>query len=142
MATGGLVEATQRALLYVLQERGGSDERLFSHAWSLFQPRLRQPGFDFIAFRQRIRSQALLLRRNPQAALAALPQLLAQATPDEIRRAARVLEDIAGRGAPLSAAEAERLQQMLAAFAAAAPEAADGAAAAKPRRTVHRRGAE
>lgn len=129
MTTGGLVEATQRALFYVLQERGGSDERLFRHAWSLLQPRVSQPGFDFAAFRQHVRGQALLIRRNAQAALAALPQLLAQAAPDDIRSAAQVLESMTGHGDPLSAGEAERLRQMLDAFEAAAHQATTETAA-------------
>lgn len=120
MTQGGLVEAVQRSLYYVLQDRGGSDERLFRHAWSLLEPRLAQPGFDFPAFRQRIRGQALLVRRNPEAAVAALPQLLARVSPDKTRAAAKAIRAFVTRGGDLSLQEAERLEEMQDTFEAAA----------------------
>ncbi len=129
MTQGGLVEAVQRSLYYVVQDRGGSDERLFRHAWDLMEPRLAQPDFDFPAFRQRIRSQALLVRRNPEAAMVALPQLLARIGSDEIRAAAKVMTEFVNRGG-LSPQESARLEEIQDTFEAAAARARTPAATA------------
>ncbi|MET3133402.1 pimeloyl-ACP methyl ester carboxylesterase [Oxalobacteraceae bacterium GrIS 1.11] len=116
---GGLAEAAIRALFYVHRLRGVADERRFNLALKLHQPD-STGGMNIEAFRQVVRQQARLMLLDQDAALAALPQLLARAAPDAIRAAARALEQMLAMPLPPSAGERASLARMLALFEAAA----------------------
>lgn len=117
---GGLPEALVRSLCYVFQARGEADERHFRHAWELVRPHLAarqaggQPGQA--GFRTLVRRQALLVRRDSDAALDAIPHLLAETPTAEIADAAAFIADLAGRGEKLSALEQASLDRVLGLF--------------------------
>ncbi|WP_243039244.1 DUF3141 domain-containing protein [Dyella sedimenti] len=112
MGEGGLAEAAIRALFYVLRQRGEGDERQFRYALRLQQEKGRPP-VDMGAFRHLVRSQARLLRHDPQAAIDALPVLLARAEPGAVAEAAHALAQVINLGDPPSGQEQASLQQML-----------------------------
>lgn len=120
---GGLPEATVRALLYVLQARGQADERLFRGMldWLGTLPGERAhsngdgpPGpLGQPYWRTLVQQQGLLVRRHPQAAIAALPTLLAGTSTADREQAASALSALLLRGDPLSAVEQARLDEVL-----------------------------
>ena len=116
---GGLPEALVRSLFYVFQTRGEADERHFHHAWELV--RSHSDGRDSHAFvmdefRALVRRQGLLVQRDPEAALAAVPKLLSGISPAIRRDAAAFIAGIVTRGDALSAQEQASLQRVLALF--------------------------
>ena len=124
IAQGGLVEAGLRALLFVLAARGEADERLFLYARNLVRSR-GGSGIHRGQARALVRTQALLMRLDTEAAIAALPRLLDGVAATQIRAVATSLREIAGSAGALSADERKRLDRMLGVFAAACREAAD-----------------
>ncbi|MDR0225983.1 MAG: DUF3141 domain-containing protein [Burkholderiaceae bacterium] len=142
---GGLYEAVIRALFHVLRARGEADERHFRHAWRLLQDHLGGLPPDMAQFRRTVRQQALLMQREPEAAMAAIARLLAASPAGDIRWGMATVEELSRQGGPLSDTEQERLQQALACFAqalqaaeppaepAAAHAAAHAKIASKPR---------
>jgi hypothetical protein len=99
---GGLVEAGLRALLYVARGRSqeAADERVFA---TLRQLRQRQPEsrrLSLARFKEIVREQYLLLRRDEERALAAIPRLLLDDSAerervfDAVRRAAEAPGDL------------------------------------------------
>lgn len=119
---GGAPEAAMRALTHIFSARGEADERHFRHAAELVPPE-RRVEIDVQAFRQLGRQQVLLMRLDSQAALAAIPYLLRDASADEIRQAAKAIVDVVTAGDPLSQDEQARLQQMLDLYERAARQA-------------------
>ncbi|WP_448666754.1 DUF3141 domain-containing protein [Pseudoxanthomonas mexicana] len=112
---GGLNEAGLRALTFVLLARGEADERLFRYAANLVQAH----GGTNLAHddvRERVRTQALLMRMDVEATISALPALLADATAEQIRATAMAVRDIVESGGALPANERQRLDRMLAIF--------------------------
>jgi hypothetical protein len=91
MTEGGLLEASVRALLYVKRTHGEADERRFNLAREMLST-LSDQGI--LAFKHVLREQAALLRLDPDAAIDALPGLLASAPPDNIRTAARNIDKL------------------------------------------------
>ena len=77
--------------------------------------------------RVRRRRQALLVRRDPEAALAAIPALLSGLAPADRRRAADFIAGIVTGGDALSVQERHDLQRVLALFGQHAPPARPGA---------------
>ena len=102
LATGGLVEASIRALLFVRRSRGEADERRFNLARAMLQTFTDR---GVLSFKQTLREQAELLRLDPDGAIAALPTLLAQSTGSEIRAVARDIDTLC---TTLTLEEAER----------------------------------
>ena len=116
---GGPKEAFVRAMIHIFQQRGEADERHFRHAWEFAGSHHRQHGEgkpEMAAFRTLIRRQALLMRHDAQAALAAIPALLAAAPSDLVREAANFIAELATRGDALSQPEQSSLQHVLALF--------------------------
>jgi hypothetical protein len=109
--SGGLVEAAIRALFFVLAARGEADERHFRHAEELVRPQLGN-DFDMQAFRHLVRRQALLMRLDEDAAVSAIPGLLNDIAPDDIRQVAGMIAQVIGSGDALSAPEQARLKQV------------------------------
>ncbi|VVE90143.1 DUF3141 domain-containing protein [Pandoraea bronchicola] len=127
---GGLLEAGLRALLWVHRLHGEADERQFNLARSL--PR-GDSNISIEHFREMIRRQAGLLRMAPDAAMEAIPGMLAHATPANIRRVAKAVKDLS-LAVPLDGGEQRDLEQVLAVFEDAASQQETAAGhAAKPR---------
>ena len=121
---GGLPEAFVRAMFHVFQARGEADERHFRHAWDFANAHRRSPGTAppaVDAFRALVRRQALLVRHDAQAALAAIPALLADAPAAAVREAADFIAGTVARGGALSAQEQDSLRRVLALFGPAMP---------------------
>jgi hypothetical protein len=113
MTEGGLVEAGLRALYYVGGSTGWVDERGFN-----FLRRLRdERGLDAQAvsletFKQAVREQAAIMRRDHAAAMAALPQLLARLDADDLAKFADTIERLLAFRGPLDAAAQARLSEI------------------------------
>lgn len=116
---GGLREAFIRGMFYIFQARGEADERHFRHAWDFAKASRRRHGEarpEIGKFRTLVRRQALLMRYDTEAALAAIPALLADAPAASVREAADFIADTVARGDALSAKEQESLQRVLTLF--------------------------
>ena len=129
--SGGLVEAAIRALFFVLAERGEADERHFRHAEELVRPQLGN-DFDMQAFRHLVRRQALLMRLHEDAAVSAIPGLLNNVAPDDIRQVAGMIAQVLGSGDALSAPEQAKLKQVSTLFEQAIRRAQAASAPAMP----------
>ncbi len=115
IAQGGLGEVVIRALGFIFEARGEADERYFRHAWDLLRPHLGSGASGrqaLAAFRALTRRQSALLRYNGEAAIAAIPAMLAGTSPDLIRKAAAAIADMAGRADKPSAQEQARLRHV------------------------------
>lgn len=113
---GGVLEAGIRALLWVHRLHGEADERQFNLARSL--PR-GESEISIEQFREIIRRQAGLLRMAPNAAMEAIPGMLAQASPKTIRLVAKAVKDLSF-AVPLEDGEQNDLERVLAVFERAA----------------------
>nr|WP_277985856.1 DUF3141 domain-containing protein [Nitrosomonas eutropha] len=115
---GGAIEAGIRAVFYIHRFCSSIDERRANLTLELHQPNCDR-GFDMDSFRAIVRRQANIMRLDTDAAITALPQLLAHEEPGRIREVARTLERLRSIG-PLSTAEETSLTQMLDVFEVAA----------------------
>lgn len=125
---GGLLEAGIRALLWVHRLHGEADERQFNLARSL--PR-GERDLSIETFREIIRRQAGLLRMAPDTAMAAIPAMLAHASPGNIRRVAKAVRDLSF-AVPLDASEQSDLARVLDVFERTAAQREDEASARRP----------
>ncbi|WP_150722504.1 DUF3141 domain-containing protein [Pandoraea capi] len=113
---GGVLEAGIRALLWVHRLHGEADERQFNLARSLPRGDAR---ISIERFREIIRRQAGLLRMAPDAAMEAIPGMLAQASPEHIRLVAKAVRDLSF-AVPLQDGEQSDLERVLDVFEHAA----------------------
>lgn len=120
MAEGGLLEATVRAIFYILRTRGEADERHFRHALKFHGSR-RPRDFDMTSFRALVRDQAVLLAHDMKTAMEAIPTLLQRAKADDIRERAQDLERLVRSSGTLHAEEEASLQRILSLFEQSAP---------------------
>jgi pimeloyl-ACP methyl ester carboxylesterase len=120
MTEGGLLEASVRALLYVRRTRGEADERRFNLAREMLS-KLSDRGI--LSFKHVVREQAALLRLDSEAAIGALPGLLASAPPDNIRNAARDIDKLS-TVLPLDDQERADLARVLTIFESASKKKA------------------
>ena len=120
MTEGGLVEASVRALLYVKRTHGEADERRFNLAREMLS-RLSDQGI--LHFKHVVREQAALLRLDTEAAIDALPGLLADAPADNIRTAARDIDKLSTT-LPLDDRERADLARVLTIFESASKKKA------------------
>ncbi|MFV8607189.1 DUF3141 domain-containing protein [Ralstonia pseudosolanacearum] len=116
MTAGGLVEASVRTLLFVRRTRSEADERRFNLARAMLGT-LSDRGL--LSFKQVIREQAALLRLDADAAIDALPVLLAGAPAADIRTAARNIDRLS-TALPLAERERADLARALNIFESAA----------------------
>src|SRR3546814_2774217 len=77
---GGAIEAGIRAVFYIHRFCSSIDERRANLTLELHQPDCDR-GFDMDSFRAIVRRQANIIRIDADAAIAALPQLLAREEP-------------------------------------------------------------
>ena len=113
---GGLQECTIRALLYVGAARGMVDER---GAEALRRIRLTEEGsrLTLSQFKKMAREQFFLLLLEPDAALAAIPNLL-PADINERRKGLAAIRNVLSAGGPITGETAERLKRVAALFEA------------------------
>lgn len=116
MTTGGLIEASARALLFVRRTHREADERGFNLARAMLGT-LSDRGI--LSFKQVVREQATLLRLDADAAIDALPGMLSGAPPAEVRNAARDIEKLSTT-LPLDEQERADLARVLTIFDSAA----------------------
>ncbi|HTJ92134.1 MAG TPA: DUF3141 domain-containing protein [Pararobbsia sp.] len=116
LSAGGLAEASIRAMLFIRRAHGEADERRFNLTRELLGT-LSDRGI--LAYQSTVREQAALLRYNTEAAIAALPTMLAHAPADKIRGVARYIDQL---GTTLEPDDQERadLARILAIFQSAA----------------------
>lgn len=133
---GSLPEATVRALMYVLQPRREADERQYRRALHVRQSELAA-RLDIDDARSLVRRQALLMRVAGDAAIAALPTLLAREPAARIRAAMQHLHAVLTAGEPVQGEERKRLQAMRRIFdkAAGTGRSAPRGRAAHPTKT-------
>ncbi len=116
---GGLPEAFVRGLTWIFQARGETDDRLFHHAWNLLLPHIQQSGNRsevMATFRALVRRQALLIQRDPDAALAAIPHLLADTSAQTRRDVVALIGDVFAHESQLSKHEQSELKRIVALF--------------------------
>ena len=140
---GGLAEAVIRALFYIFWARGEADERHFRHAWQIVMPYLdtRQA---WQSFRVLTRQQGLLMRRDIEASVAAIPDLLCHCDPALIQQAVQAITEVVSTSSSLTAEERRGLERMLGLFGSPAPtkkgkttpRPKPGATAARPAKTA------
>ncbi|HEX7380651.1 MAG TPA: DUF3141 domain-containing protein [Nevskiaceae bacterium] len=131
---GGLYEAVLRALFYVLQARGELDGRHFRHVWHILHARVGATLPAEAPFRELVRNQALLVQRKPDAALAAIPALLRDASAADAQWAVGAIDELATRCGDLSEEEQARRQKVVALFNKAAGISRASSSGAKPTR--------
>ncbi|MGH8192070.1 MAG: hypothetical protein ACREP2_11550, partial [Rhodanobacteraceae bacterium] len=129
---GGFPEAVVRALFYLLAARGAADGRDFRHVWKILHARLSDALTDEATFRRLARQQALLVRRMPEAAIAAIPHLLAHARDDEITSGIAAVREVEAHCGRLSDDECRRRDRLVALFDEARLSLGDLPAAAGP----------
>ncbi|MCF1708418.1 DUF3141 domain-containing protein [Tabrizicola sp. J26] len=106
---GGLREATLRALIYAGRSRGGVDERGFEAIRRFRRTETGKSTLSLAEFKQLVREQYLMLLIDEDAAMAALPDLLAV---DEPARAMAVsaIRTVLGASGPIEPEVEARLQ--------------------------------
>ncbi len=140
---GGVREAAIRMLLTVTSAVGEVDNRSYAVI-----RRMRAEKDDLLGlqtFKDIVRDQALVMTLDAQAAVAALPDMLAGASARDIRRASRDIEEVLGAAGPLPAGAEGKLDEMKAIFERAAKLAERKASprrAATPRQRAAARDAQ
>ncbi|MFA4914148.1 MAG: DUF3141 domain-containing protein [Burkholderiaceae bacterium] len=135
MATGGVREAAIRMLLGVTSAVGEVDERSYAVI-----RRMRAEKDDLLGlqtFKDIVRDQALMMTLDAEAAVAAMPKMLEGASAQDIRRAARDIEEVLGAAGPLSDSACAKLEEMKTIFdraAKLADKAGHSRKAATPRK--------
>lgn len=119
MNEGGVYEAVLRALFHIAQARGEADGRHFRRVWCILYDRLSNELPDEAAFRDLVRTQALLAWRHPDAAIGAIPHLLAQSPAEDIRWGLGAIDELVAQSASLTPEEETRRQHVRALFSAA-----------------------
>lgn len=122
IAQGGLLEASIRAIFYVLRHRGATDERHFRHALDLHRPELTR-AVDMASFRQLVRDQALLMTEDLDATVAAIPSLLAHSSAAHIRQMATTIDLAVRKNDALTSDEIVALEKVLDLFSTSAQHA-------------------
>jgi pimeloyl-ACP methyl ester carboxylesterase len=133
---GGLLEAAIRGLLYVGEARGRVDERGLE---ALRQVRLSEanPRLTLVEFKAMAREQFLLLLVEPEATLAAIPNLL-PASVEERQKALGLIHHVLSASGEISGGAAERFKRIAELFETSGPALPSPAPAAVPFATVER----
>jgi hypothetical protein len=112
MSSGGLREATIRALLFVGMGRAAIDERGFE---ALRRIREKYTDATLAEFKAIVRDQFYMLLLDPEGALAAIPAMLPPEA-DTRRKALALIEEVLSARGKLSAEDRERLQRVTGLF--------------------------
>ncbi|KAF1697303.1 3-hydroxyalkanoate synthetase [Pseudoxanthomonas jiangsuensis] len=125
LTTGGLLEASLRALFYVFKRNGEADERHYHNAMRLAEAGLAD-GYDYPTLRRIVREQALVFDYHGEAAiLRALPAMLAGVDAARLDNVARMLAQILEVGEKAAPVASAALVRVLAIYANAAGHARD-----------------
>ncbi|MDZ7810098.1 MAG: DUF3141 domain-containing protein [Arhodomonas sp.] len=114
IAEGGRHEALMRSVIYILGGSPGTDERNFK--------RLRasraelEPGTDLASYKRLVRQQFFILRLDREAALEAIPELLAGESPEAIDEHLEHLDHVLAASGELSEHAADRYAQIRSLF--------------------------
>lgn len=107
------MEAGLRALYYVGGSTGWVDDRGFNFVQRLrLESDLDAHALSFGDFKRAVREQAGIMRRDPAAAIAALPKMLARIDADDLAKFGDTIERLLTLGGPLDAAAQERLLEI------------------------------
>ncbi len=143
---GDLVDAAIRAVFYISRSRRQVDERAFNLIRRLREDMTPCRSGCLGDFKDRVRSQIELMLLDEDAALDALPQLLARADAEAIRGVEGFLRESLAAEGHVTDDEAERLQRVLERFDAVAAQHEEAlrrdAEAARERAEVERARAE
>jgi hypothetical protein len=118
---GGLLEAAVRALIYVRLPEGKVDERGFAALKQISAELPAAKRVGLARFKEIVREQYLILLRDPERAMAALPALLTDDRTQSQEALALVRRVLAARGA-LPEEGRRRLERIEAIFAGPPPE--------------------
>jgi len=121
MDQGGVREAAIRMLLYVAGAEGSIDERSFAMLRKMRAD--ADSGLALQEFKDVARDQALMMRLDGEAALQAMPTLLASASADDIRNAFGTMRHVLEATGPLNERARACLEEMEQIFRAAAQRA-------------------
>ncbi|MBO1113362.1 DUF3141 domain-containing protein [Bordetella petrii] len=121
MDQGGVREAAMRMLLYVASAEGGIDERSFAMLRKMRAD--TDSGLALQEFKNVARDQALMMRLDGEAALRAMPTLLAQASAAEIRDGFGTMRHVLEATGPLNERARAHLEEMEQIFRDAAQKA-------------------
>ncbi len=138
LSEGGLLEAAVRAIFHVLRTRGEADERHFRHALRLREMMAPEAPLEPAEFRRVVRRQALLLKLEPKASMAALPVLLASTPVARVREVGRGVEALVLATGDLGADERARLDEVIDVFGLRGTGRRRPSGAARPRRSPSR----
>jgi hypothetical protein len=111
MTQGGLHECVVRAALYVGMPRASVDERGFEMVRRIRLAREGMPRLTLAAFKALVREQYFMLLIDPEAALAAIPDLLPSDENTRRNAFAVLLEVLSARG-EIAGESAERLARI------------------------------
>ncbi len=117
---GGLAEAVLRALVYVRRPEGRVDERGFAALKEIGAAMPPDKRIGLARFKEILREQFLIVQRDEERALEALPRLLPQDPREREGGLAALRRVLSGRG-PLSAEAKRRLQRVEAMFLGPSP---------------------
>ena len=115
MADGGVREAAIRGLVYIGMAGTGVDERAFN---VLRRIRAENGGMTLAEFKQTLREQYFCLLLDPEAALAAIPNMVS-ADPAARAKALEIIKRTVSAAGEVTGARAERLAQIEKLFSAA-----------------------
>jgi len=133
IATGGIQEATTRAMIYVGMPRGAIDERAFAVLQNIRLVQDARKQLTLAQFKAMAREQFCMLMLEPDAAVAAIPKLLPP-DPDIRRRAFAAIEQVIAARGTIEPEVAERLRHIARLFGIdqSVPEVTVVRAARKP----------
>jgi len=131
-ASGGLLEAGVRALVYVGMARGGADERSFEAIRQLRRNGAQSAQLSLERFKALVREQFFMLMIDRSAAVQAIPALLPEDL-GERQAAMALLERIMNAGGTLEGEAAERLEEVRRLFGLAGEVSSQSAAAPRAR---------
>ena len=120
MENGGLAEGAIRALVYIGLGRAikGADERSFNFLKQFRAGRPESSRMSIARFKDLMREQFLILRRDEERAVAALPRLLAGGSAPERAMALDLIRSVAAIGGEVEGEVKARLERVEAIFSA------------------------
>ena len=133
---GGLRECTVRGLLYIGLARGKLDERGVQALRQILLA-LPGPGMTLAQYKQMARAQYLLLLLEPEAAIAAIPDLL-PGSKEERGKALEAICHVANAGGQVTGEAAERLKRIVTIFEGGGPALPSTESAGIPLAAVER----
>jgi len=120
VAVGGVLEATVRALVYVVMSHAAVDERAFESVRRLRKTWPEATGLGLADFKALVRDQLFILLIEPQAALDAIPALLANAAGSR-RGALAIVREVLAVNGELTDEAGARLKRIVRLFDAETP---------------------